>query len=235
MPTVRELMGELVGQVDASLLGALYAAVSVPPGRVRRWLRAAEHPFVEPGARVPEPDQLLGTGRWVIEQSRFKLSLVGGLAGLGGAASVPPEALASTIALLRLAQRLAIVFGFDPTTDRGEMAVWQALAAGFELELPGDGPMGMRVRDVPAVLVRGSASRHPSGALATAVLRESIWHIGGGLSRLLALPVLSSGFSAANAHQRATDIGERMLATLQRLADAPPVDPASVEEAVELG
>ncbi|MBW1878978.1 MAG: hypothetical protein JRJ84_11490 [Deltaproteobacteria bacterium] len=235
MPTVRELMGELLGQVDVSLPGALYAAVSVTPERVRRWLRAAERPFIVHGSEAPEPDQLLDTGRWVIEQSRFKLTLVGGLAGLGGAASVPPEALASTIALLRLAQRLAIVFGFDPTTDRGEMAVWQALAAGFELELPGEGPMGMRVRDLPAVLVKGRAARRPSGALATAVLRESIWHIGSRLSRLLALPVLSSGLSATSAHRRATEVGERMLGTLQRLADAPPVDSALVEEAVELG
>jgi len=234
MPTVRELMEEVVGRVDVSLPGAMYAAVSVNPDRVRSWLRAAGRPFIERGTEVPAPEQLLETGRWVIGQSRFRLALVGGLAGLWGAASVPPEALASTIALLRLAQRLAVVFGFDPTSDRGEMAVWQALAAGFEVELPSDGPMGMRVRDLPVVLAKGSRARRPGGALATAVLRESIWQIGSRLSRLLALPVLSSGLSAAGAHERATAVGERMLATLQRLADAPPVDPALVEEAVEV-
>jgi len=107
MPTVRELMREMAGQVDVSLPGALYASVSVNPERVRWWLRAAGRPFIERGAEVPKPEQLLETGRWVIGQSRFRVALVGGLAGLWGAASVPPEALASTIALLRLAQRLA--------------------------------------------------------------------------------------------------------------------------------
>jgi len=236
MPSVREWLAEVLGEVDAALLGRVHLAVSVDTERVRRWLRAADKPFVDPaGCELPEAGRLRETGAWVVEQSRLKLAVVGGLAGFGGAASVPPEALASTIASLRLAQRLAIVYGFDPASDRGEMAVWRALAAGFEVDLPEDGPVGMRVSQVPAVVARGSQSRYPAGALATAVMRQTAWSIGRRLSRWLALPLVSAGVSAAGAHRRISAAGERMHATLERLADAPPVDPARLQDALEVG
>lgn len=236
MASVREWLGEVLGEVDAALLGRVHVAVSVDTEHVRRWLRGAGKAFVDPSdSEVPDGDRLRQTALWVVEQSRLKLTVVGGLAGFGGAASVPPEALASTIASLRLAQRLAVVYGFDPASDRGEMAVWRALAAGFEVELPEEGPIGMRVSQLPTVVARGSQARYPAGALATAVMRQTARSIGRRLSRWLALPLVSAGVSAAGAHRRITGAGERMRATLERLADAPPVDPARVKEALEVG
>lgn len=234
--TLREWIAALGRRVDARLPAALHAAVSVDAGRVRRWLRAADRPFVDPeGGEVPGPAELERTARWVIQQKQAKLALVGGLAGLAGAVSVPPETLADTVGLLRLAQRLAVVYGFDPATDRGTMAVWRALSAGFELDLPGEGPVGLRASEMPGVLVNGARSRYTGGALATAMVRETAWRIGRRLSRLVPLPFLSSGLSAARAHGRTDEIGQRMAATLQRLSEAPPVDPDRIEDAIEVG
>jgi hypothetical protein len=236
MAGFRERLGDGLRQVDASLVAAVHAGISVDADKVRSWLRGAQRPFVDPDHKaLPSSHELERTAHWVIEQSRFKLALLGGVAGVAGAVSVPPEALASTLASLRLAQRLSIVYGFDPNSDRGERAVWSAMAAGFGLELPGDGPVGLKASELPLVLVRGARARYPNGAIAAAVLRESAWRIGRRMSRWMALPGLSSALSAAGAHQRASEIGTRMLASLQRLADAPAIDPSRLEDAVELG
>jgi len=233
--SVRQWLIDWLGEADAALLGRVHAAVSVDAESVRRWLRASGHPFVDPeGSAVPQRVDIERTAAWVIDQSRLKLAALGGVAGIAGAASVPPEVLASTIAGLRLAQRLAVVYGFDPATDRGAMAVWQALAAGFEVELPHEGPVSMRVRDVPAVLVKGARARYPAGALATAVMRQTAWQIGARITRWLAVPVLSAGLSAIGAHRRFAEVGVRMRDALARV-EAPPVDPMHVLDAVEVG
>lgn len=236
MATIRDVASEALGRVDASLLAGLYTSVSVSPRRVRRSLRVSGRPFLDPDAvERPSLVQVDHTARWVVEQSGFRLGMFGGVAGTAGAASVPPEVVATTIAGLRLAQRLAIVYGFDPHTDRGEMAVWRALAGGFEVELPGDGPVSMRVSDLPGALVRGRGPRSASEALATAVVRESASMVGRRLARWLPVPLLSSGLSATAARDRMREIGERMRLVLRRLAEAPAADPDRVEDAVELG
>ncbi len=235
MASMRAWLGEALGEADAVFLGRAYAAVSVDAERTRRRLGVARKPFVDPSATAPyDPAAVDATARWVVEQSRLKVTALGGIAGLGGAASVPPEALASTIASLRLAQRLAVVYGFDPRSDRGEQAVWRALAAGFDVELPPQGPAGLRVSQVPAVIVRGARSRYPAGALATAVLRQTAWSIGKRMTRWLALPVVSAGVSAAGAHRRFTELGEKMREALARLAEAPSLDPERVRDAIEV-
>jgi len=233
--SARQWLIDWLGEADAALLGRVHAAVSVDAASVRRWLRAAGKGFVDPDATsAADPVDVDRTAAWVIDQSRLKLAFLGGVAGIAGAASVPPEILASTVAGLRLAQRLAVVYGFDPATDRGSMAVWQALAAGFQVELPHDGPVSMRVSDVPAVFVKGARARYPAGALATAVLRQTAWQIGKRLTRWLAVPVLSAGLSAIGAHRRFAEVGARMTAALARV-EAPEVDPLRVLDAVEVG
>lgn len=235
MPGTRETLRDVVAQVDATLLPGLYAAVSVDPDRERARLRAARRPFVEPGAGDrPTREEVGRTAGWVIDQARGRVAVLGGIAGIGGAVTVPPEAALQAVAALRLAQRLALVHGLDPRTDRGEMAVWQALAAGFELPLPGDGPVGMRVRELPLVLVRGVAAKNAGGALATAMMRDAAWRIGHRFSRMLPLPFLSSGLAALRARRDMRDVGERMRETLRRLAEAPEPDPRQITEAVEV-
>lgn len=235
MGTVREFLADVAKRMDRSLIPGVHAAISIDAAAVRRWLRAAGQPFMDPDAAQPvTARQLEQTAAWVVGQTRQRQTLFGGVAGAAGAASVPPEAIAATISSLRLAQRLAVVYGFDPASDRGERAVWQAVAAGFELDLPGDGPMGLRMSQVPTVLVRGAAARYPNGALAAAVLRQSAWTIGKRLSRWFVLPGVSSAIAAAGAHQRVGQVGERMSSTLRRLADAPDVDSRRIVEAVEV-
>lgn len=218
---------------DRQTLPGLYSAVSVNPERVQRWLRGAGKPFVDPEAEArPDAWTLEQTAAWVTQQSRLRMTVLGGLAGLGGALGIPPEAAATMASGLRLAQRLAVVYGFDPRTDTGQMAVWQALAAGFQVELPESGAMGMRMSTVPRLVVGGVTRPEAAGTLATAVARQSAVWVGLRFTRFLPLPLLSSGLGARAAHRRVGDVGRRMGHTLSRLTAAPA--PQRVIEAVEV-
>lgn len=225
-----DLLRELAEHMDSRLLEGWLHTVSVPSPRVRSSLRSAGRPFVEHGSPRPSEADLEATAAWVVGQARWTGGTMGGLAGLGGAASVPPEILATVVHGLRLGQRLCIVYGFDPQTDRGRMVLWRTLAAGFDVELPPQGPVGLRLSELPAVLGPRDGVATVGGALARAVVRRSAWMVVGRLSRMV--PLVSAGLSASDGQRRMAEIGARMSAALRRTAEAPA--PAAPEDALEL-
>lgn len=231
---VPQILVEALERADDSLLAGSYRALSVSTARVRSQLRAAHRPFVDPQRPdVPPLPDLDATAAWVIAQASAQAAAIGGVAGMVGAASVPSETATTVLGVIRLAQRLAVVYGFDPDTDRGQMALWRALAAGFQVELPDRGPVGMRVRDLPAILLlRKVAPRDVGGALASSVVRRALRMVVGRTTRLL--PVLSSRPAAVDAAKRTAELGERMQAVLRQLAEVPLAAIPLVEEAVEL-
>lgn len=234
MALPRDIVSHLVDQADKRLVGQVVSAVSVETAATRDRLRFSGRPFLDPKCEVrPTLAEVEHTALHVVRQARVRVGAFGGVASLGGLVSVPPEVLATGVAGLRLAQRLAIVYGFDPETDRGEMAVLRALAAGFEVHLPEGGAMKVRVREVPALLLGQVAldSTNAGGALATAVARRSALLVGRRITRLV--PVLFSGWSAIAARDRMDAIGRRMVVVLRQLADAPEIE-GHIEDAVEV-
>src|SRR5688572_24318944 len=125
-----ELFASLGERLDEDLLPALYAAASIPTADVRSWLRESGIPHVDPNsgatATAAELDE---AARLVVEQTRDRATILGVASGLVGAVAVPPEVLASVVQTLRLAQRLAVLYGFDPETDAGKVVLWRAIAA----------------------------------------------------------------------------------------------------------
>lgn len=217
---------------DEELLSNAYRAISVSTFRVRRRLRDSNRPFIDPNvphsANSAEVDR---TADWIIEQVSAQTGLRGGLAAMAGALSIPPELLATIAAIVRLSQRLTIVYGFDPHEDQGQMVMWRALAAGLETELPTSGPVGLRLRDV----VRGVSvpSNEVVGAAVTrALVRKSAWMVLRKITRFV--PVLSTGSSLVGGRRKMQAAGLRMKAVLQRLAEAGPLDGRRVVEAVEV-
>jgi hypothetical protein len=233
MGVARELVDELVDRADRRLLPAVYRSVSISTRQTRSRLRLHARPFVDPELQVHPPLlEVDHTARWVLTSSRTHVSALAGMASLAGLLSVPPEALATVAAYVRLAQRLSVVYGFDPETDRGKMAVWRALAAGLELALPGGGPLDLRASELARAVARSSDRGSVAANLAGQVLSSTALAVGRRASRLV--PVVSTGWSARAAGRRADVVGERMMAVLRRLSEARPVDPAAVEDAVEL-
>lgn len=232
-PRVPDLLLEMFHRMDDRLVAGWYRALSVPTDRVRRHLRAAHRPFVDPDAELPSLDELDRTAAWVIEQTSARATALGGIAGLVGIASVPPEAAATVVAVVRLAQRLAVVYGFDPETDRGQMALTRALAAGFEVELPDRGAVGMRLTDLPAVIAPAWVRPRTVGSeLAGRVMRQAVGMVLGRVSRLV--PVLSSGPAASDGRRRMREVGDRMRLVLRQIAEVPIASIPAVEDAVEV-
>jgi len=208
---------DLLAKADGDLMSGGYHAISVDPDRVRRQLRTAGRPFIQPGGVAPALAELDATAAWIVEQSRFKTTALSGFAGLAGAPSVPPEIAARGVGIVRLAQRLAIVYGFEPGTDRGRTALWRALAAGLEVELPEHGPVELRVSELPALLRPSAQPRSIGAALAQALVFRSATYVAGRFGRFL--PLLSSGFAASEANRHTTQVGARMIAVLRRLSE----------------
>lgn len=229
---LKDVIADLVHHADERMLAGWYRAVSIRPERVRHQLRSSGHVWLDPSTGTANLNELDRAANWVISQSRFGATAIGGIAGLGGVASVPPEVLAQFVAALRMAQRLAVVYGFDPTTDRGRMALSRALAAGFEVELPEDGPVGMRVSDLPSVVApRVLAPRTVGGDLLGSILRKSAWMLGARLTRLV--PIAGAGVAASDAGKTREEIGLRMKDIFRQLAEVRST--GVIEEAVEVG
>lgn len=230
MPALPPPLADLVASLDARLVEGWIAAVSVPTARTRRWLRGRRLAFADPEAeRSPSLIEIDATARVVIERYGASQALVSGAAGLGGAASLPPELLASLVASLRLGQRLCVVYGFDPETDRGQMALWRAMAAGHQVDLPDAGPVGVRASEVPGLLLARTGS--VGGTLARSVVKSASFRI---LRFTRLVPLLASATGARAGRRSLMAIGERMQATLRRLADAPATPTGPVEEAIEI-
>lgn len=215
-------------QLDLDAADKLYQRVSVDPERFKRTLRTAGRPWAD-GAQRPSLDEVRHTARWVVEQSAFRSGALGGFAGLTGAASVPAEVGLRGVSTLRLAQRLAIVYGFDPARDRGRTALWRALAAGLDVDLPEHGPVGMRATSVPRALTQGG--RDVGATLTRALFQRTAQSV---LKRLIRLvPIASVPTSVSSARQRTEAVGDRMIAVLDRLYEPPLA--GEVEEATIVG
>ncbi len=207
-----ETVQELLERADERLMSGWYKAISLSPKRVHRQLRSAGHHLADDS----DVEVRLRAAHWVIDQARFNATALGGIAGLGGLASVPPEALAHTVGVLRMGQRLGIIYGFDPHTDRGQMALWQALAAGYEVDLPQGGPVGMRVSDLPSLVAPAVlAPRTVSANLFGEILRKSAWTLAARVSRIV--PVASAGAAAVYSRRHMADVGHRMHIVFQNL------------------
>lgn len=227
MAGFRDVVADLAERMDRRLPAGFYAAVSVPTEGVRARLRRDRRAFIDPdAAAVPPMHEVDATAERVIRQASFGSASLGGIASIAGAASVPPEALAQTIAVLRLAQRLAIVYGFDPDTERGRIAVRRALAAGLELDLPDEGPLEVRMSDLPRLLAPRDA-RSAGLTLARSAVRSTTYMLARRVSRLV--PFVSPAFSAVAARRRVQEVGLRMRELLRRLAEVP--DAGAIEDA----
>jgi hypothetical protein len=229
-----ELFSSLGERLDEDLLPALYAAASVPTADVRSWLRESGIPHVDPAsgasATAVELDE---AARQVVSQTRDRATILGVASGLVGAVAVPPEVLASVIQTLRLAQRLAVLYGFDPETDGGKVVLWRAIAAAYELELPAQGPLGLKVRELPDLVRAQLPATHQATAwLTRQVVGRTIASIAGRVTRLI--PGLGAGLAGYGARKRIHEQGQRMILVYARASEGVPFELDGESEAVEV-
>ena len=230
MARMTTIGSELLKRGDRRALEALFAIVSISPERLRAQLRAQGLSYCAiDHQEQPSLQQLDQTANRLIKLARDNATALGGIAGAAGALSLPPEIVAHLVSTMRLGQRLAVVYGFDTDTDAGKMALWQALASGFEVDFPERGPMAVRVSEV---FSNTSGSQSVSSSMAQAMVRRSGKLIGGRLNRLI--PLVSSAPAAMAARHRIGQAGERMQATLRQLAELPADCMQEIEDAIEV-
>lgn len=236
MPGPREWLRDTVRTADAAALPALYAAVSVPADTTRAWLRDRGLPFLDPALGTVGQPRLADVDRTadhVIAQSQARAAGVGAVGGVAGWLALAPEVAAWVLGSLRMAQRLAVVYGFDPSSDRGHVVLSRAVAAGFEVDLPDQGLTGLSVSDLARAFRPAPIDpRAVGGRLARAVAWRSLRFVTGRVGRLL--PVVASGVSAVDNHREAARIGERMKAVYRRLADPGGASDGRVVDAIEV-
>ncbi len=225
MPSLWKLLIENVGdRLDEDLLPALYAAVSLPTEAIRRELDERELIWYEPGAgRAPSLEELDLSAERLIDTSRRRAGALGGVGALAGALAVPPEVLASLVHSLRLAQRLAVVYGFDPESERGRVLLWRALAAANGIELPDQGSLDLKVKDLPAAI----ASQVPRGKNAAAwVTRRMVRRTTGQLTRRITrlIPGLGAGVAVWRSSRSQEDQGRKMQAIYRAAWDGGGID-----------
>jgi hypothetical protein len=228
------LLESLGERLDEDLLPAIYAAASVPTEEVRRAFRDANVAHVDPVAGLAPPlSDVEESARRIVRESRDRAALLGVASGFMGAAAVPPEVLASLVHTLRLGQRLAVVFGFDPETDAGKLVLWRAIAAAYEVELPTQGAVGLRMRELPDLLrSQLPATRQATGWLARQVVVRTASSVAGRITRLI--PGLGAGLGGLGARRRMHTMGHRMIVVYRQACDAAPFELEGEELAVEV-
>ena len=226
------LIRDLTGRVDEDLPPYVLSAMSIDVAEYREALHQSGQSFIHvSNSPAPSLESLNKAAQKAIKRSARKASIVGAAGGIAGFLGVPPEVAARIIQSVRLAQRLAIIYGHDPSTDRGAMHVRKALAAGWEFELPPQTKVDVRLSDIPS-MVRSSfpATPHRGGWLAQTLVSRAASSVNSRIMRFV--PGFGLGLGAFQAHRTVRGIGLRMQNTYIRSYRHP--KPTGIEDAIEV-
>lgn len=228
------LAASLADRVDAELLPALYERASLPTAEIRRELQQGGVAYWDPETgQTPDPGELEAAARAVTKEAVRNAVAVGVVSGFAGAIAVPPEVATQLVGSLRLAQRFAVIYGFDPEKDSGKVVMWRAIAAAYDVTLPAEAKLGIRVRELPAVVSAQLPAGRAAGTwLAQFVLSQSAAVAIRRAARLV--PGLGAGVGGWNAQSRTSRIAEKMLDVFRRASQAMPFDTEDEEVAVEI-
>jgi hypothetical protein len=146
------VLTNLGDRLDEDLAAAVFEAATLRTSDIRDELDRIGLAYQgREGPPSPTIHDLDHAADRVIRRSARIGAVGGAVAGIGGLAAVPAEAAGSLVHSIRTGQRLAVIYGHDPATDRGRLLLARALAAAFDLELPDGRALGMRVRDLPRI------------------------------------------------------------------------------------
>jgi hypothetical protein len=147
---IYDLLRIIGGRLDEDVPPATYRAVSIDPEEYRVELSQRGLRFAKDGAPATV-DDLDRSADAAIATTVRSAGVVGVASGMAGWLGVPPEAAARLVQSARLAQRLAVIYGHDPLTDRGQAHVHKALANAWGIELPNQTRADMKLSDIPSL------------------------------------------------------------------------------------
>ena len=217
-------MASLMGQIlrnlgerlDEDLLPGLYEFTSLSTADVQRELAEAHLPFCDPVRNIyPPEEELEAAADAIIQRAVSRASVRGAIGGMGGAFAIPPEVAMAIVQTLRLAQRLAVLYGIELETDRGRLLLSRAIYAAYELKLPEQQQIDMRISQLPQVARQQTPDVQRTTAwIARTVAWQITRHIGGRLTRVV--PGIGAGLGAWDANRSLKKQGQRMRKVYQR-------------------
>lgn len=229
MSVINQLIHVVSQQLTHPTVAKGYAALSVEPEQERARLRALHQPFFDPLLSTSPTGALVRrTGDRVVRQATTQITVLSSVATVAGAISVIPEWLASAALMLRLAQRLAIIYHVDLDTDAGQQVFWRSLAAGLQVPLPKGGSLAQWLTNARGKLAKPTGKVVVTQALLRFALRKAKRPLG----RLI--PAIAIVFTVRNQRHQARAMGDRMHAVFYK--HSPSLRPAigTVQDAVEV-
>ncbi|MFT5685712.1 MAG: hypothetical protein ACI8RZ_006666 [Myxococcota bacterium] len=235
-------MASLIGQIlrnlgerlDEDLLPGLYTITSLSTAAVQREFKAAELPFCNPIEGVfPPEEELEAAAEAVVHRAVNRASVRGALGGMGGAFAIPPEVALALVQTMRMAQRLAVLYGIELETDRGKLLLSRAIYAAYELKLPEQQALDMRLSQLPQVARQQSPDVQRTTAwIARTVAWQITRHIGGRVTRIV--PGIGAGVGAWDAHRSLRAQSGRIRAVYRRSWSGTMLSEDAIAEAEEI-
>lgn len=143
-----------------------------------------------------------------IRNAKLMTSLSGAGLGAGGLLMAGPEISILAANILRMAQRLAIVYGFDYRKPGEALHVWAALARALGVEKVSDGAGSVAVRNLPKLLAGGARTQAFKSLIKMIAARLGLLVTERGLAR--ALPLVGAAVAGVTNYQLVRDLGGKI-------------------------
>ena len=229
-----QILRNLTERLDEDLLPGLYGITSLTTAAVQREFREAELPFTDPVNGIfPPEEELEAAADAVIHRAVNRASVRGAIGGMGGAVAIPPEVVLALVQTVRMAQRLAVLYGIELETDRGKLLLSRAIYAAYELKLPKQQQLDMRISELPQVARQQTPDVQRTTAwIARTVAWQLTRRIGGRITRIV--PGIGAGIGAWDASRSLKAQGKRIRAVYQRSWSGGLLSSSMIEEAEEV-
>ncbi len=147
-----------------------------------------------------------------IRKARRNAALSGASLGAGGWMALPPGLGHLVVVIVRLAQRLSLVYGFDYRSARGEIELWKALAHAVDADVDWEGTEAELMRRLPVVVTGTGTFANPLllKALQAVVMRIAI---AAGTRVTRWVPVVGGGSGMVLNYLQVNAIGQKLKTT----------------------
>lgn len=230
--TPEELLRRIQQAIDEGWLEHLYRASSVGTDELYLELRQAGVEVYSPGELIRVPTGMIDpVAQATVERSRRVGAMTGAGFGMGGWLTILPELGWYLAQLLRLAQRVSLLYGFEVQSAKGRLELWEALSQALELPVELEGvesvePVGLTLGGsalggmslgglplggLPIVFRAAPIRDNLTQQVARRVVRAVAMRMVGRFTRLL--PVVSVGVAGFASYRLLGRVGVRLKET----------------------
>lgn len=196
---------------EGSWLLRIYELISVSPADILADAKGL-------GIQITSIDELRsvrtsvldGLADQYIRNAKLMTSLSGAGLGAGGLLMAGPEISILAANILRMAQRLSIVYGFDYQRPGEALHVWASIARSLGVEKVSDGASNIAVRNLPKLLASGARTEAFKSLIKLIAARLGLLVTERGLAR--ALPLVGAAVAGVTNFQLVRDVGGKIQA-----------------------